>query len=253
MRGRLPSELRDGTMCWLLGGALALGLVSLASPALDPILPDLAPAAGWLVYLLAAMWVMRNLHRHTHARFGAGNAVSLLRLVVLCLLAMLCAASRHGGWLALTLAIVFLLLDGLDGYAARRDGTCSAFGARFDIELDALFVLLACGWLWWAGKAQAWVLLGGVPHYLFLFGRHWRPSWRRPLAPSRRRGTIGMVQASVLTGCLAPITGPPLTTLALGLALLLVALSFWLDLRPLARRGLRSSAAGEPPAAARGL
>lgn len=250
MPGRLPAELRRATGCWLLAGALALGLASLAAA---PVLPETALAAGWLIYLLATAWVARNLHRHSHARFGAGNAVSLLRLVVLCLLVMLLAASRHGGWLVLTMAILFLLLDGVDGYAARRDGTCSPFGARFDIELDALFVLLACGWLWWAGKAQAWVLLGGMPHYLFLFGRYWWPGCRRSLAPSRRRGTIGMVQAGVLTGCLAPITGPPLTTLALGLALLLVAISFWLDLWPLPRPGLNSSAAGEPPAAAREL
>lgn len=250
MPRRSPTALRRATGGWLLAGVLGLGLADLVAAA---VLPDLALAGGWLIYLLAAAWVAGNLHRHPHLRFGAGNAVSLLRLVVLCLLVTLLAGARHGSWLALTLAILFLLLDGVDGYAARRDGTCSAFGARFDIELDALFVLLACGWLWWAGKAQAWVLLGGLPHYLFVCGRYWRPGWRRSLAPSRRRGTIGMVQAGVLAGCLAPITGPPLTTVALGAALLLVAVSFWLDLWPLARHGLNASAAGEPPAAARGL
>ena len=42
----------------------------------------------------------------------------------------------------LALAGLVLLLDGVDGWLARRGGWCSRFGARFDMETDALLVLL---------------------------------------------------------------------------------------------------------------
>lgn len=40
------------------------------------------------------------------------------------------------------LTIVALVLDGGDGRVARRTGTTSALGARFDMEVDALLVLV---------------------------------------------------------------------------------------------------------------
>ena len=40
---------------------------------------------------------------------------------------------------------LLLALDGLDGWAARRQGLVSAFGARFDMEVDALLILALAG------------------------------------------------------------------------------------------------------------
>ena len=40
------------------------------------------------------------------------------------------------------LAAVALVLDGVDGQVARRTGTVSALGARFDMEVDAFLMLV---------------------------------------------------------------------------------------------------------------
>ena len=42
----------------------------------------------------------------------------------------------------LALVVVALALDWVDGQVARRTGTCSAFGARFDMETDAFLILV---------------------------------------------------------------------------------------------------------------
>ena len=41
----------------------------------------------------------------------------------------------------MTLAAVALALDPADGWLARRTGTASALGARFDGEVDAFLIL----------------------------------------------------------------------------------------------------------------
>ena len=40
------------------------------------------------------------------------------------------------------LASVALILDGVDGKVARRTRNASAFGARFDMEVDAFLILV---------------------------------------------------------------------------------------------------------------
>ena len=47
-----------------------------------------------------------------------------------------------------------LLLDAVDGGVARRTGTVSGFGARFDMEVDAFLILVLSGYV--AGR------LGGL-------------------------------------------------------------------------------------------
>ena len=51
------------------------------------------------------------------------------------------------------------VLDGLDGWLARRAGMASAFGARFDVEVDALLIQALAILTWRYGKAGPWVLL----------------------------------------------------------------------------------------------
>ena len=48
-----------------------------------------------------------------------------------------------------------------DGPAARRSGIASRFGARFDMETDALMILVLAVLAWRWDRAGAWVLLPG--------------------------------------------------------------------------------------------
>lgn len=73
----------------------------------------------------------------------------------------------------LSSAAVFLLfaanlvLDPLDGFAARRTGQASYFGAVFDQEVDAAFVLSAGLYFWLACGVNLWILIPGILRYLF--------------------------------------------------------------------------------------
>ena len=83
-----------------------------------------------------------------------------------------------------TLAVVALALDAVDGRVARRTGTASAVGARFDMEVDAVLVLLLSVYV--ARSLGLWVLAIGSAHYA---------AGRRPSGPAlaARRGAAALL------------------------------------------------------------
>src|SRR5262245_16267957 len=44
-------------------------------------------------------------------------------------------------WIAVVASTIAAILDGVDGWLARRTGPMSEFGARFDMEVDAALIL----------------------------------------------------------------------------------------------------------------
>lgn len=195
----------------------------------------------------AAVWLGWRLTRQG-GWLGPANRVTLARAGLVALLAGLVPAAGTGvhiGW-PCALALAALALDGVDGAVARRTGSASAFGARFDMELDAaLALVLAISVVAW-DRAGAWVLLLGVPRYAFVAAARAWPVLRRPLAPSRRRRVICVIQVAALVVSLAPWPGPPLPALACAAAGALVYTSFAVDVRQLWR------SAGPAPAGAPG-
>ena len=81
-------------------------------------------------------------HRHwtPGGAFGLANTLTALRLVGFIALAVLPLAPP---WIA-GAAAVLLLLDGADGWLARRFEQASDFGAFFDKEVDAFALLVLC-------------------------------------------------------------------------------------------------------------
>ncbi len=65
-------------------------------------------------------------------------------------------------------AAALLLLAGRGGWLARRLGAASAFGARFDMEVDAAMVLALSLLVLAAGQAGTFVLASGAMRYLFV-------------------------------------------------------------------------------------
>ncbi len=113
---------------------------------------------GLLVMIKRGRWTPKD-------SFGAANAVTAARIGLLWLL--LPTASMHpASFIALSLLI--LVLDGLDGWLARRRGLSSEFGAFFDKESDALFLLLLCGIAAFQGPLPSWVLGAGLLRYGFV-------------------------------------------------------------------------------------
>jgi phosphatidylglycerophosphate synthase len=115
-----------------------------------------------------------------------------------------------------TLAAVALALDLVDGWIARRTGTASALGARFDGEVDAFLILALSVYV--ATIYGAWVLAIGAARYLFLLGEWLLPWMRAPLPPRRWRKIVAAMQGVVLTVAAAEVLPRTPTQALLGVA-----------------------------------
>ena len=160
--------------------------------------------AGWTVGIACAVTMAtalaRGLERDPGERLGPASWVTLARATLAVGVAALAVDSfLHGTPVALlvTLAAVALGLDLIDGWVARRTGSATALGARFDGEVDAFLIIAlsvyvdhACG---------AWVLAIGAARYLFLAGEWLLPWMRATLPPRRWRKVAAATQGVVLT------------------------------------------------------
>jgi phosphatidylglycerophosphate synthase len=125
--------------------------------------------------------------------------------------------------LLVTLAAVALALDAVDGPVARRTGTATAFGARFDGEVDAFLILALSVYV--APACGAWVLAIGAARYVFLAGERLLPWMRAPLPPRRWRRAVAATQGVVLTVAAAGVLPLAVTQALLLAALVLLAVS----------------------------
>jgi phosphatidylglycerophosphate synthase len=169
--------------------------------------------------------------RHPFGRFGSANQITTLRAMLVALVAGLAgeAASTAAAATAVAASLVVTMLDGVDGWLARRDRIESAFGARFDMEIDALLILVLSVLAWRGGKAGIWVLGSGLLRYLFVAAGAVAPWFNAPLPPSRRRQTVCVLQVVGLTLVMVPAIVPPLSTAVAAVALALLAYSFFVD------------------------
>ena len=181
-----------------------------------------------------ALWFARR-HR---VPFGAANAVTLVRLMLVApLIALLTEPPSVAlAWLAIAIAGLVLVLDGVDGWVARRLRTANDFGARFDMETDALLILALSALCFHYDKAGAWILAAGLIRYVFVGAGLLWPWMGAPLPPSRRRQTVCVVQIVTLLVCLAPPVGRPWSAIVGGVGLVVLAWSFAVDVRWLATR-----------------
>jgi phosphatidylglycerophosphate synthase len=76
------------------------------------------------------------------------NLVSLLRGALILPIVLLLVSHRDGA--ALSLYVLAVATDGLDGWLARWSGRCSKFGAVLDSVIDNVFSLAIAGFLWLA-------------------------------------------------------------------------------------------------------
>jgi phosphatidylglycerophosphate synthase len=132
------------------------------------------------------------------------------------------------------LALVAMVLDGVDGKVARSTGSSSTFGARFDMELDAALLLSLSVLLWEGDKLGAWVILIGALRYLFVFAGLFLTPLRGDLPDSFRRKAVCVWQGVSLLLALSPLTPPALAALVAAAALALLVWSFAVDVRWLA-------------------
>ncbi len=188
-------------------------------------------AGGWLIGLgygaVLATTLLRAVWRSGRRRLGPADAVTLARAVLVGGLTALVADSFSGPApvpVMVALASVALVLDALDGRVARRTGTVTAVGARFDMEVDAFLVLVLS--LYDVRLLGGWVLLIGAARYLFV-AAGWVLPWLREPTPPRFWGkVVAAVQGVVLTVAMADLLPRPVITVAALAALALLAESF---------------------------
>jgi len=168
---------------------------------------------------------------HPFARFGAANQITTVRAILVALVAGLVGEPRLAAVAvaAVGASVAITLLDGVDGWLARRHDTASRFGARFDMEIDALLILALSVLAWRHSKAGAWVVLSGVLRYAFVAAGAVAPWLREALPPSRRRQTICVIQIAALIVVMLPAVQPPVSAILAAAALAILAASFLVD------------------------
>ncbi|SCL46351.1 Phosphatidylglycerophosphate synthase [Micromonospora citrea] len=194
--------------------------------------------AGWLAGtaygVVLCLALSRGLGPPPGRGLGPADRVTLARallvggvtaLAVDALAAGADRAAAVGTLVALT--SVALALDAVDGHVARRTGTTSALGARFDMEVDA-FLILVLG-LYVAPAVGGWVLLLGAMRYAFVAAGRALPWMRRPLPARYWRKVVAAAQGVLLLVAAAGVLPGPATALVLVAALALLVESFGRD------------------------
>jgi phosphatidylglycerophosphate synthase len=221
----------------ITGPARGLSVCALA-------LSVLVGAAGWLLvpkaevvltalafYVVAsALAIAHCLTWHDHPKVGPGNVVTQLRLALIAAISVCVAGPSGHPYLLLSLALLALALDGVDGWLARRAGTASDFGARFDMEVDAGFAAVLSLILLTSGTAGPVILLLGFMRYGYLLVARVLPVLRRPLPERFRRKLICVVQIATLIVLMIPGLPASVALMLTLAAVLLLAWSFLVDI-----------------------
>lgn len=208
------------------------------------VFPETLSLAGLAVaiaaYISIGYLVLSGLSYHQpHRNFGIANSITLGRAAFGAIVFAL-AIDIFGGhrllsdpvicWVVTGAAALSLVLDGIDGWMARRTGLASAFGANFDMHTDAFFVLALSLLIAAKGTTGPWIIVSGLVFYAFLLAGAIWPVLMNPLPPRWRRKAVCVMQTALLIVVLAPATPFWAAQLAglTGLALLLW--SFGIDL-----------------------
>jgi phosphatidylglycerophosphate synthase len=219
--------------------ARSLAFAAISVPVLGVAIGPLPALSGLALFAGLLFAVERGLAaHHPYPRFGTANRITLVRAAIACLIAARAIEPAPLGaperWLLAAIAAAALMLDGADGWAARRQGLASAFGARFDMEVDAFAILVLAITVVKAQAVPYWVLAIGGMRYIFVAAALAFPLLRRPLPPrpiaDRRRKTIAVVQSVGLTIALAPATLESWAAVVCAAALGLLAYSFVADI-----------------------
>ncbi len=208
--------------------------------------------AGWSVGLVVVSAVVGLFARALLKRAAAGpqpaDWVTLARAVLTAGAAGIVAGAFLGHATAgaiVVLSAVALVLDGFDGYVARRTRTASELGARFDMEVDAVLILVLS--IDVSRAFGAWVLAIGLARYGLLGAERVVP-WLRRWVPVRWwRKAVAAFQGIVLTVAAAGVVPYGVTAGLIVVALVLLAESFGRDIGWLFRRRATPTIVGVPP------
>jgi CDP-diacylglycerol--glycerol-3-phosphate 3-phosphatidyltransferase len=196
--------------------------------------PSLAWAGGSTLLgfgILGFVWRHRNENRRDASSprleaFGPGNAITVTRGLALAMAGGFLFVREPSGvalWMPAVLYTAAIVADLFDGVAARRADFATLLGARLDIELDGLGVLLAFLLAAHLGHLPGCFIAIGLARPLFAFGLWWRGRREKTthdLPPSRHRKLLAGIQMGFLSTALWPVMSPQTLTI-LGACLLI--------------------------------
>lgn len=223
--GPVTPTLRLSATAGLMVLAALLGLLSVTTG---------LGRAGWAAGLgcgaVLTAGLVRGVGRAGRGRPSPADLVTLSRGLLACGVAALTAEALLGHEATtalLALAVPALALDAVDGRVARRTGTVTAFGARFDGEVDAFLILVLSVAV---GSSLSWWVLGaGLARYAFAVAG-WALPWMRGRLPYRYwRKVVTATVGVVLAVAVADVLPRGLTLAAVVVALGLLAESFGRD------------------------
>ena len=175
-------------------------------------------AAGVLYGAVLCGLLAVALHRAGMSTLGWANSVTFGRAILTGGVTAMIAGSGAPALLIAAIAGIALAMDGVDGQVARRTGTTTALGARFDMEIDAFLILVlsfaaATEYGWWA-------LAIGAFRYAFVAASWALPWLNAPLPPKFGRKVVaaqqGVMLAVVVSGLLPAIVAVLALIVALG-------------------------------------
>lgn len=225
----------------------AAGLGTLAVLRTTTGLTGVGLLGGLLVLVLGVALLARAAGRVGATTLGPAGGVTLLRFVLVAGVAALAVAHLAGGpvptAVLVGLAVTALALDAVDGWVARRTGTATDLGARFDMETDAFLLLLLAVHV--AADLGPWVLLVGGMRYLYV-AAGWVWPWLRGELPTRYSAkVVAALQGVALVAAGTRLLPGWAATALVGAALLALVWSFGVSVEYLARRS-REARAPEP-------
>jgi phosphatidylglycerophosphate synthase len=237
------------------GVQVALLAALSAGAGLGPVgwLAGIGYTLGLWAWLSAAVW------RAGVSTLGPADLVTLVRAVLVGGVAALVTdglwhgatpAAQPGVAALVGTATVALVLDAVDGRVARRSGTASALGARFDMEVDAFLLLVLSVHV--AALMGPWVLAIGAMRYAFV-AAGWVAPWLGSALPTRYSAkVVAAVQGIVLVVAAGEVLPRSLAVALVATALVLLVWSFghdvawlWRNARP---RRAPAGPAGAPAA-----
>lgn len=175
-----------------------------------------AGAVGFVLQVLA--WRGRYTPRGS---FGHANAITTLRLGAVLWVATLGFHAPRP--IVASVVVAVMLLDGLDGFVARRLGLASDFGAHLDVEVDAALVLTLGVTLWQRDGLGAWILVPGLLRYAYVLLLMCVPGrGQEPRSVTGRLAFFAVIASLVLTF----VDGASVGQGAAAVGTVLLALSF---------------------------
>jgi len=157
------AENRASIERWNSGHALGMISASLFALYIQSLLYLIVVA---LVSFSSFIWQNRATLKSLRPYAGYANWVTSTRLLLLVTLFIV----EVPFFLFVSGLVLVVCLDGVDGWMARKFNHSTLFGQYFDMELDALFVLLMCCWYYLFEEVGFWILVPGLLRYFYKLG-----------------------------------------------------------------------------------